>query len=177
MCPEDIILAKFGDLKLVHVGNLKVNKEELSMHVARVKINNGMPYNLFMTLSKPSSDKIKLSDCKWKSVYLRSYFNLKMLQDMFPLNWQRVIDLPEQIAAYGETPSGCWIKEVPEKTVRGAKTKYYLFQNPDYIQKYVVSLETRLKNVDILTGLKSEYEFDLILAFTSNNVSIEKLVN
>lgn len=182
MSPEDIIANKFRDVKLLHLGNISNNDELLGFYAAKVKSNNGISFNLLMaTIPRKlfKGKEYQLSDDKWRSVYLRSYFSVNPLTSHFPFQWDKILDGEEQEITNDELDeTDLWVSEIPEKTIRGSRVKYYIFNDPELKDKYVVSLESRSKNVEFGTGLRTEYEFDLLLGFNNNfNVSVEKFKN
>lgn len=186
MTPEQLLTLRYGAVPLIHVGDLKitgtgVSTKEMAFYGARIKTRNLIPYNLLIVavpLQYDSLDRTTalLSDLKWVTLYQRSYFDLKHLQASINLDWSKISESPEYSATTSELPGGMWIKEVKEKTVRGQKNKCYTFTDPLIAGNYVVSVESRIKDATYGTGLKNEYEFDLLLNFDNYNLAVERFV-
>jgi hypothetical protein len=174
--------AKFGALPLTHVGNISTaqstgGRKRLAFYGARVKVRNSAPYNLLL-MAVPYADDLPeettLAESQWVTVYLRSYYDLKKLAGQLPLEWQKLADSPLHELPDVQLSAGLWLQEVVEKTARGQRNKFYTFQDASH-GDYVVSVETRAKDIQYGTNLKSEYEFDLLLGFNELDVAIERL--
>jgi hypothetical protein len=188
MLPEQLLAMRYGEVPLTHVGDLKivgtdVAPKEMAFYAARIKCKNLVPHNLLIialplrfdsqTVRTPTIST--LSTLEWTTVYLRSYFDLKNLQATIGLDWSKIADTEEYSPSSTELPGGVWIKEVREKTGRGQRNKYYTLEEESLAGNYVISVESRNRDVTHGTGLKSEFELDLLLNFDSYNLAIEKL--
>lgn len=184
MLPEDLLTLRYGAVRFTHVGDLKitgtdVSTKEMAFYGARIKTRNMIPYNLLIVAVPLQYDVTErttalLSELKWITIYQRSYFDLKHLQASIKLDWSKISESPEYSATTDELPGGMWINEVKEKTVRGQKNKYYSFSDPSIGGNYIVSVESRIKDATYGSGLKTEYEFDLLLNFDNYNLAIER---
>lgn len=183
--PADLLKARYGKVPLIHVGDLSINSsngpvKEMAFYAARIKSRNLIPWNLLIVTLPLHRDVspvgVKtLDNLDWVAVYLRSHFELKQLQAAIELDWSKLVETEEQSISSEELPSGMWIKEVREKTVRAQRNKYYVLEDPTLSSKYVVSIESRSRDVTHGTGLKDRYELDMLLNFDNYNIAVEKL--
>lgn len=181
-----MINARYGELLFSPVGNINVTGaggvKELTMYAARVASKNLIPYNLIIAAVPrqyaQGSNVVPLRSLQWVTLYLRSYFEPKLLAATMDLDWAPVLKSEPQESKLVELPAGLWLSELRDKTVSGEKNKYYTFANPAYAGRYVVTVESRASNASVAygTGLRDSYEFDLLLNHDMYNVAVEKLV-
>lgn len=183
MTPDQMINARYGHILLHYVGDVTLDgstNREVSVYAAKVKARNLIPYNLVIALT-PAGSQVRssqpLAGLRWLTFYLRSYFDPKYLQATLPLNWTAVLSSDEQQPAGTELPQGLWLKELKDRINPGQRNKYYVFTEPAYATNYVVSVESRAKSEAIAhgNGLRSEYEFDLLLNHDNFNLAVEHL--
>ena len=179
--PEQLLALKYGEIPLLHVGDIKVisaggTPKELAFYTARVKAGNQVPYNLLIVAVPLSLDTSKntrtITELPWVSVYLRSYFNLKTVQELLPLDWEKIATSEEYSPSTSELPGGLWIQEVRRAD---NKSKSYVFRDQSLASKYLVTVESRQSGSLVGNDLKDSYEFDMLLSHSTYNMSIEKL--
>jgi hypothetical protein len=179
--PTELLTLKYGEIPLVHVGDVKVvtvggHPKELAFYAARVKAGNQVPFNLLIAavpLNLDDSNKSRtIGQLPWVSVYLRSYFNLKAVQELIPLDWEKLAATEEYSSRPGDLPGGLWLQEIRRAD---HKSKSYVFREPALASKYLVTVESRLKSSLVGNDLKDSYEFDMLLSHSHYNTAIEKL--
>ena len=184
MTPEQLLVMKYGEIPLTYVGDLKivgseVAPKEMAFYAARIKCRNMIPYNLLIFalpvhLDESTPAQVTVATLPWITAYIRSYFDLKQLQDAIGLDWSKIAETPEYTPSATPLPGGMWIQEVREKTGRNQRNKYYTLQDPALAGNYVISVETRVKDVSQGTGLRDQFELDLLLNFDNYNLAIER---
>ena len=184
MSPEELLLLRYGSVPLIHVGNLQLTgaeqtTREMAIYAARIKSRNMIACNLLIVNVPLAFDDTRqatstLKDLKWVAIYQRSYSDLKHLQATVGLDWSRVRDWPEHQPDSNNLPEGMWIKAVKEVREKTAKGRYYTFIDPLLANNYLLSVEARVKNATYATGLREEYEFDMLLSFDNFDLAIER---
>jgi len=178
--PDELLALRYGEIPLIHVGDIKVVTggvgKDLAFYSARVKAGNQVSYNLLIAavpLSLDTSSATRtIGELPWVSVYLRSYFNLKTVQELIPLDWEKLASTDEVSAKAGDLPGGLWVQEVRRAD---NKSKSYVFRDASLASKYLVTVESRLKGSLVGNDLKDSYEFDMLLSFSTHNLSVERL--
>ena len=182
--PEELLVLRFGEVPLLHLGDLNVATtggitKELAFYGARVKAGNQMSNNLLLVSVPLASDGNNspktVGQLHWISVYLRSYFSLKNLQDVLSLDWEKLAGSEEQTVSTNELPSGMWVKEIRGSGSK-TKSKHYVFADRSLTTDYLVTVESRLKDSVVGNDLKDSYEFDMLLNYSGgHSIAVEKL--
>jgi len=183
--PEQVLLQRFGKVPLLHIGNLALEDEGrptrlLSIYARRIRSSNTFPYNLLISavplaLDQSLGSTRSLADLPWISLYLHSYYSLEKLARFMKLDWERVLAEPEaDLPPLPVEPAQLWLNSVKEALPAHPRTKFYTFSNPVYQEKYLITVESRLRDLKLGNGLKERYEFDLLLNFDHYNLALER---
>lgn len=176
--PEQLLILKFGQIPLFHLGDLTIQTQNLAFYGARVAEKNNIPYNILLVavpleLDHTTSMSKTIASLPWNVVYLRSYHKLEHLTEQFPLNWTQLANSVPVSPSTAELPDGMWIRSFKSDFRADKKHKMYTLE---HAPQYIVTLESRLKDSMVGHNFQNTYELDLLLNFTQYNLAIEKKI-